>query len=50
MQAFLENLKYFKANIKRDREHFNGNNLFFALLDSKIETILESSAHPTFKS
>lgn len=42
VQTFLENLKYFEKNIVRDRDNFNGNKLFYQVLDSKVTSRVKS--------
>ncbi|MFC1752443.1 MJ1255/VC2487 family glycosyltransferase [Thermoproteota archaeon] len=37
IQQFIEGLDYFKKNIRRDKELFNGNNDLFRMLDKKVK-------------
>ncbi len=46
MLKFLSNLETYRVNIKKDSNNFNGNEVFYRTLDSKIQSILFPGIKP----
>ncbi|MDP2916489.1 MAG: glycosyltransferase family protein, partial [Dehalococcoidia bacterium] len=42
LHAFLDNLRHFECNIENDQRKFNGNERFFGLLETRIESLAKS--------